>query len=260
MGQVHLDVVDGCGIISLDTPESLNAWSQEMQRQVAEGARGFDADPNVSGIVITGKGDRAFCAGQDLKEVAGFTEESVPGWLDGFADLYDALLSTSKPIVAALNGVAAGSGYQLALVCDIRVAHPGVKIGQPEVKSGIPSITGMYLTWQSLGHSKTTELMLSGRLMEAEEARELGLIAEICPQDEVLSRSMAIARELSEQPKLAFEMTKRHVHTMLKPGLDDAFHAALEIDKQAYGGGEPQNTADQFLSRTKDGAKAGRTA
>ena len=257
MGQIRLDVVEGCGVITLDNPEALNAWSQEMQRQVAEGARKFDADPDVNAIVITGEGDRAFCAGQDLKEVAGFTVDSVPGWLDGFADLYDALLSTSKPIVAALNGVAAGSGYQLALVCDVRVAHAGVKIGQPEVKSGIPSITGMYLTWQSLGHSKTTELMLSGRLMQAEEARDLGLIAEVCPQGEVVSRSMSIARELAAQPKQAFEMTKRHVHTMLKPGLDAAFAAALEIDKQAYGDGEPQSTADQFLSRSNDAAKAG---
>lgn len=256
MGKVRLDVVGDCGVITLDNPEALNAWSQEMQRKVAEGARAFDADPKVKAIVITGEGDRAFCAGQDLNEVAGFTVDSVEGWLDGFADLYDALLSTSKPIVAALNGVAAGSGYQLALVCDLRVAHPGVKIGQPEVKSGIPSITGMYLTWQSLGHSKTTELMLTGRLMEAEEARELGLVAEVCPQDEVLSRSMTIGRELAAQPRLAFQMTKRHVHAMLKPGLDAAFEAALEIDKQAYGGGEPQSTADQFLARSKDGAKA----
>lgn len=251
MGQINLETVAGCGVVTLDNPDSLNAWSQQMQRDLASAVRIFDADPQVSSIVITGAGDRAFCSGQDLNELAGFTVDNVEHWLDGFAQVYDSILSASKPVVAALNGVAAGSGYQLALVCDLRVAHDGVRLGQPEVKSGIPSVTGLFLTWQSLGHAKTAELMLTGRLMEADEAHGLGLIAEICPRENVLTRAMARAGELAAQPAEAFKLTKQHLHTMLKPGLDAAFAAALEIDKAAYGGGEPQNTANQFLGRTQ---------
>ncbi|MFC7405772.1 enoyl-CoA hydratase/isomerase family protein [Georgenia alba] len=241
--------MNGCGVVTLDNPDALNAWTQAMQRTVAQTVRDLDANPDVRSIVITGAGDRAFCSGQDLNELTEFTSENVEDWLDGFAQVYDAVLGASTPVVAALNGVAAGSGYQLALVCDLRVAHDGVRIGQPEVKSGIPSITGMYLTWQSLGHAKTAELMLTGRLMDAAEAHRLGLIAEICAPERVLERAIERAGELASQPAHAFTMTKRYLHSMLRPGLQDAFAAALDIDKAAYSAGEPQDTAGRFLSQ-----------
>lgn len=252
MGKVDVEITYGCGVITLNNPKALNAWSQEMQHRVADLMQELDQDPEVKGIVLTGAGDRAFCSGQDLNELAEFTTGNVDDWLDSFYRVYNAVLSTSKPVVAALNGVTAGSGYQLSLVCDIRIAHPEVKFGQPEVKSGIPSITGMYLTWQSLGHSKTTELMLTGRLMEAEEAYRLGMIAEVHPKEEVLPRSIALVNELAELPQQAFQLTKRRVHATLLPGLDAAFAAALEVDKQAYGAGEPQKTAGRFLARSTE--------
>lgn len=260
MGQVDLEITDGCAVVTLNNPTALNAWSRSMQRRVGELMAELDADDDVKGIVLTGAGDRAFCSGQDLNELETFTTDHVEGWLDTFYHVYNAVLGTSKPVVAALNGVTAGSGYQLALLCDLRIAHSGVRIGQPEVNSGIPSITGMYLTWQSLGHSKTTELMLTGRLMSAEEAHQLGLIAEILPQDEVLTRSKQLVEELARLPKQAFRLTKQRVHATLLPGLKDAFDAALASDRKAYDDGEPQATAGAFLSRgqeTRDGRGSG---
>jgi len=256
MPDIHLTTVDQCAIVTLDNPQSLNAWNGRMQLAVADAVRAFDQDPDISAIVITGQGDRAFCSGQDLNELAGFAAGEVEAWLDRFRDVYDSILAASKPVVAALNGVAAGSGYQLALVCDLRVAHPGVRLGQPEVKSGIPSVTGMYLTWQSLGYSKTAELMLTGRLMAAEEAQHLGLLAEVCPQEQVLERSVELAKELAAQPRHAFQLTKARLRAMLKPGLDEAFEAALTIDTEAYEAGEPQATANQFLSRESGAGRA----
>lgn len=252
MATTDVNVTDGIGIITLNNPQALNAWTQEMQRDVAKSLNLLDADPEVKGIIITGAGDRAFCAGQDLKEVSSFSEDSVEEWLDTFYEVYDSVLSNSKPVIAALNGVTAGSGYQLALLCDLRIAHAGVRIGQPEVKSGIPSITGMYLTWQSLGHSKTAEMMLTGRLLDADEAHRAGLIAEVVSAEEVLPRSIALARELSELPTQAFALTKQRIRATLLPGLKEAFAAALDIDKQAYGDGEPQRTATEFVAKKAD--------
>lgn len=254
MATLDVTIDAGIGVITLNNPEALNAWTQAMQRDLATRIGEFDLDPEVEAVIITGAGDRAFCAGQDLKEVAAFTEDHVEEWLDTFLRVYDAVLSTSKPVIAALNGVTAGSGYQLALLCDLRIAHPGVRIGQPEVRSGIPSITGMYLTWQSLGHSKTAEMMLTGRLLDAQEAFDVGLIAELRPQEEVLSRGIELARELAALPKQAFSLTKQRIRATLMPGLEEAFAAALEADKRAYGDGEPQHTAGDFLA--KKGAKA----
>ncbi|KAA9394635.1 enoyl-CoA hydratase/isomerase family protein [Kocuria coralli] len=249
MPTLDVTIDNRIGIITLNNPAALNAWTQQMQRDMGVRLDELDADPEVDGIVITGAGDRAFCSGQDLNEVAGFTENHVEEWLENFRQVYDAVLSNSKPVIAALNGVTAGSGYQLALLCDLRIAHAGVRIGQPEVRSGIPSITGMYLTWQSLGYSKTAEMMLTGRLLDAREAADLGLIAEIRPQEEVLARSIELARELASLPKQAFALTKQRIRATLMPGLEDAFAAALEADKHAYGDGEPQRTAGSFVAK-----------
>lgn len=249
MPQLDISKNDGIAILTLNNPEAMNAWTQAMQRDMITQLDALDADPDVQAIVITGEGDRAFCAGQDLKEVAGFTPQDVEEWLDTFFRVYDAVLSNSKPVVAALNGVTAGSGYQLALLCDLRIAHEEVRIGQPEVKSGIPSITGMYLTWQSVGWSKTAQMMLTGELVTARQAEHLGLIAEIVPKDEVLARSMELARTLAALPRQAFALTKQRIRATLMPGLEDAFAAALHADKQAYGDGEPQRTADDFISK-----------
>ena len=248
MSDVLIEIADRIGCITLNRPSSLNAWTTQMQRTVADTVHGFAADPAVEGIVLTGAGDRAFCAGQDLHETAQFEADQVSGWLENFKSVYDAILSAPKPVVAALNGVAAGSGYQLALVCDLRVGHPGVRIGQPEVKSGIPSITGHFLTQYSLGHSRTADMMLSGRLLEADEAHRVGLIHDVVPADDVRSTAFAHARELASRPKLAFRLTKQRMRDLLWPGLLEAFEAGLEIDRQAWASGEPQQTAREFFA------------
>lgn len=251
MSQVLRELTGRVGVLTLNRPKALNAWDMSMQREVRTQLTSLAEDADVDAIVLTGAGD-AFCAGQDLNETAGFTTDQVDVWLDGFAELYDAVLSTPKPVVAALNGVAAGSGYQVALICDVRVAHPGVRIGQPEVSSGIPSITGMYLTWQSVGHSRTTELMLSGRMMDADEAERLGLIHHVVPAEDVLSKAIAVAEQLAAQPATALRLTKQRIRDVLWPGLADGFETAREVDRVAWGTGEPQATARDFFAERRD--------
>lgn len=249
---VVLSVRDDVGVVTLNRPESLNAWDMKMQGKVLESVSTLEANDEVSGLVITGAGDRAFCAGQDLHETAEFEAENVDAWLDNFAALYDEILGCTKPVVAALNGVAAGSGYQLALVCDVRVAHAGVRIGQPEVSSGIPSVTGLALTWLSLGHSRTTELMLSGRLMQAEEARRVGILHRIVPQEEVLTAALRTAQELAAQPRLAFRLTKQRIHDQIRPILQAAFETARTTDRQAWSSQEPQRVAAEFFEQRRN--------
>jgi len=256
MAAVDVRTEERTGIITINRPESLNAWTMAMQRRIADIVTAMGDDDGVDAVVITGAGERAFCAGQDLKESSAFTEADTGPWLDGFLQCYSAILGCPKPVVAAINGVAAGSGYQLAMVCDIRVAHPDVRIGQPEVSSGIPSVTGLYLTWQSLGHSRTVELMLSGRLMPADEAERVGVLHRVVPRAEVLPAAIAYARQLADQPRLAFRLTKQRVFDTLRPGLLDSFAAARETDRQAWAAGEPQRTGERFLRERGERAPA----
>jgi enoyl-CoA hydratase/carnithine racemase len=258
MGGTTVDPVetrtdDRIGLITLNRPESLNAWTMSMQRDVAATVTAMGEASDVDAVVITGAGDRAFCAGQDLAESRAFTEIDTATWLDGFVRCYSAILGCPKPVIAAINGVAAGSGYQLALVCDIRVAHPQVRIGQPEVSSGIPSIAGLYLTWESLGHSRTVELMLSGRLMFADEAERVGLVHRVVAPADVLPTAIEYGRTLAAQPTLAFRLTKQRVYDVLRPGLVESFAAAAETDRMAWAAGEPQKTAERFFRYRKAG-------
>lgn len=256
MSDVIINVRDRIGCITLNRPEALNAWTLQMREEVTQAVRSFGEDANIKAVVITGAGERAFCAGQDLNETAKFEAENVVPWLDSFKSLFDAILSAPKPVVAALNGVAAGSGYQLAMVCDYRVAHDGVRVGQPEVNSGIPSITGHFLTQYSLGHSRTADMMLSGRLLGAEEAYRVGLVHLLVAPEDVLQVALDRADDLAGRPKLAFQLTKQRIRDVLWPGLLEAFEAGIEIDRKAWASGEPQETARQFFAVRSSNAKA----
>ena len=129
-------------VITLNRPEVLNAWHKPMRDELNGLLRECDEDESVRAIVLTGAGNRAFCAGQDFKEAHSFGADDAAGWMYEWESLYGRIRSLSKPIVAALNGVAAGSAFQVALLTDLRVGHSGVRMGQPEINTGIASVTG----------------------------------------------------------------------------------------------------------------------
>ncbi|MCG5213634.1 enoyl-CoA hydratase/isomerase family protein [Streptosporangium sp. KLBMP 9127] len=243
--------IDGVAVLTLNRPESLNAWDMAMQDKVRRRFAEFGADERTRAVVITGAGDRAFCAGQDLAETAEFGPENVDTWLDNFRSLYRAILEIDKPVVAALNGVAAGSGYQLSMLCDVRVAHPGVRMGQTEVSSGIPSVTGMYLTMRALGTSRTLELMLSGRLMDIDELRQVGLVHHVVAEGDVLDTAVKVGAQLGEQPSVAVALTKQRYRDLITPGLWEAFEAARAIDQKAWASGQPQQVMREFFTARK---------
>lgn len=246
--EILLERDDDVAVLTLNRPAALNAWTMSMQRTVREQMSALAADDTVAGVVVTGAGERAFCAGQDLNETAEFDPNGVDAWLANFRALYETVLGVDKPVVAAVNGVAAGSGYQFTLLCDVRVVHPGVRMGQPEVTSGIPSITGMYLTERAVGSSRMRELMLTGRLMEVDELRAVGLVHHVVPQDRVRDEAVAVARRIAAQPSVAVALTKQRYRETVLPGLREAFDAAGRIDRQAWASGQPQQVMRAFFA------------
>jgi enoyl-CoA hydratase/carnithine racemase len=252
-GQVRSELMDGVLVVTLDNQAALNAWTIQMQRDVVATMDRAAGDDAVTAVVFTGAGDRAFCAGQHLAETSRMTGSDVDGWLAGLRAAYAAVLGSDKPTVAAINGVAAGSGYQLALLFDLRVAHATARIGQPEVNSGIPSITGAYLTRQMTGHGVTADLMLSGRLLSGTEAHAAGLVQQLVEPDQVVATAIERAADLAAKPGVAFRLTKRSLRATLEPGLWAAFDAAAEIDREAWDTGQPQAVMDRFLDRSQTG-------
>lgn len=240
-------VIEDVGIIKLNRPERLNAWNEEMRNSVSAALNKYDVDDRICAVVLTGSGDRGFCAGQDFQESKGFDQNRAERWVEEFRKLYGIMRSLSKPFVAALNGVAAGSGFQAALLADIRVAHSDVKMGQPEINSGIASITGPWIMKEMLGLSRTTELTLTGRLMSADECHMIGLIHKIVPKDQVLKESVKIAKEIGAKSPTALRVIKKHFYEMTQEGFEKAFDAAVKHHRETFASGEPQVKMTKFL-------------
>ncbi|AKJ67835.1 enoyl-CoA hydratase [Pandoraea thiooxydans] len=238
-------------VVTLNRPAKLNAWTTPMRNQIIAALELFDGDANVSAIIMTGAGDRAFSAGQDLAEAHDFDGARAVAWVKEWERYYDVLRGLSKPLVMALNGTAAGSAFQVALLGDIRVGHPGVRMGQPEINSGIASTTGPWIMNAMLGMSRTIELTLTGRLMEADECHRIGLIHHLVPAEQVFDKALEVAQSLAAKPPVAMRLDKQRFREMTEAGFRDCIEAGMRIQREAYDSGEPARMMEAFFQQRR---------
>lgn len=246
---VTVDITDRLAVVRLNRPSAMNAINADLRslltRTLGELDRGSDADA----IVLTGAGDRAFCAGQDLDESATMDTRTLADWLNRQHAMYQAVRDVDKPIVAAINGTAVGAGFQIALMCDLRVAHATLRMGQPEVKAGLASIVGSYLLSLQVGHSLNQQLSLTGELITGERASNLGLVNDLVAPEQVLLRAMERARALASLPGTALRATKRRFREKTQPSFDEACSAGIRYQLECYSSGEPTRVMQAFLAR-----------
>ncbi|MGF6774091.1 enoyl-CoA hydratase/carnithine racemase [Paraburkholderia sp. GAS199] len=236
-------------VITLNRPDKLNAWTTPMRDAIIEALERFDSDDNVAAVIMTGAGDRAFSAGQDLSEAHDFDGERAVAWVKEWQRYYAVLRGLKKPLVMALNGTAAGSAFQVALLGDIRVGHPAVRMGQPEINAGIASTTGPWIMNSMLGMSRTIELTLTGRLMDAEECKQIGLIHHLVPQDKVFEKALEIATDLANKPPVAMRLDKQRFREMTEEGFQSCIEAGIRIQREAYDSGEPARMMEEFFRK-----------
>lgn len=239
-------------LITLNRPEKLNAWHLPMRYELRQAFLDANADSSVGAVILTGSGDRAFSAGQDLEETMKFmggAEGGVQGseWIDTWRDFYTVMRGMEKPMIAALNGVAAGSAFQVTLLCDIRIGHAGVQMGQPEINSGIPSIMGPWLMSERIGLSRTVELALTGRMMDGPECHRIGIMQYLVARDQVMPKALEIARHLAGKPSVAMKLNKKRFREVTQPAFDSSYHAAKRYSGEAYASGEPQRYTAKFF-------------
>ncbi|EKF43142.1 enoyl-CoA hydratase/isomerase family protein [Nitratireductor indicus] len=237
--------------ITLNRPQVLNAWNAAMREELIDALTEAEDNDAVRAVILTGAGDRAFGAGQDLNETKTFDADRAEVWIGEWEKLYVRFRTLSKPIIAALNGVAAGSAFQVALLCDLRIGHAGVRMGQPEINSGIPSTTGPWIMREMLGMARTIDLTLTGRLMNADEAERIGLINRLVPQDKVAEEATKLALELASKPPVAMRLDRQRFREMTEAGLQDALSAGIRIQREAYATGEPARMMEAFLAKRR---------
>jgi enoyl-CoA hydratase/carnithine racemase len=239
---------DAVAIITLDRPGMLNAWHRPMREALMAAIASCEADATVRALVLTGAGE-AFSAGQDLHETMEFDPDRAAEWIVEWERLYDLIRSLSKPLIAALNGVAAGSAFQVALLCDFRIGHAGVRMGQPEIDSGIASTTGPWIMREMIGIARTIDLTLTGRMMDAEECRAIGLINRLVARERVLDEALALARELAAKPPVAMRLNKQRFREVTEPGFRDCLEAGMRIQRESFATGEPARMMEEFFAK-----------
>ena len=238
-------------LLILNRPQAMNAITQAMAAGIADTLIALDNDPAVKGIVLTGAGERAFCAGLDLEEGRNTRVEDVEASFGKVCNIYKQILLTDKPVIAAINGVATGGGFQMSLVSDLRVAHEGVRLGQPEINAGIPSVMGSYWISMHLPWSLNQELSMTGRLMDAAEAKHYGILNRLVAREEVVATACELAEHLATKTPVAWARTKKRFREVALQGFEEAFRAGVLGQQAAYAAGEPQAIMNAFLAKKK---------
>ncbi|MBM3570998.1 MAG: enoyl-CoA hydratase/isomerase family protein [Alphaproteobacteria bacterium] len=245
------ETVGAVRVLTLTRPERLNAIDMGARRQIVELLKSAGKDDAIRAVVLTGAGDRAFCAGQDLNESAALKPKDGPAWMATWRAYFAALSSFNKPLVAAINGVAAGGGFETALLCHVRLAQPAARLIMAEVDIGLPAIVGGFLLQAHLGVSRATEITLTGRTIHAEEARHMGLLSDIVPAADLRARAIEFGRALAAKPPNAMRLNLERFNALLRPGLAEAARASVRFQSEAVATGEPQKVMAEFLARRR---------
>lgn len=196
-------VEEGICTITVNRPDKLNALNQETINELREAVNAAEEDEAVKGIILTGAGQKAFVAGADIAEFADFTPSQAKKMAENGHRTFDTIEHCYKPVVAAVNGFALGGGCEMAMSCHIRLASTNAKFGQPEINLGvIPGYGGTQRLVRLVGFSKATELLLTGDMIGAEEAKALGIVSQVVPQEELMGKCREMLLKIANKSPL----------------------------------------------------------
>jgi enoyl-CoA hydratase len=229
------------GLLTLNRPKALNALNDVLMDELGEALAKFDADEGVGAIVLTGS-DKAFAAGADIGAMKGW------GYMDVYKSEYitrnwERMRSVRKPVIAAVAGYALGGGCELAMMCDILIAADTAKFGQPEIKLGvIPGAGGTQRLPRAAGKAKAMDLILTGRMMDAQEAERAGLVSRVVAADKLLDEALGVAAQIAEFSLPSVMMAKEAINRAYEAPLAEGmlferrlFHALFATEDQKEG-------------------------
>lgn len=224
---VNYEKRNGVAWLTLNRPDKLNAFTKQLNKEMEKALKEASRDSEVRAIAITGAG-RAFCSGQDLADV---DDQMDHGDVlrNHYNPMMKALSKCEKPVIAAVNGVAAGAGFSLALACDFRIASEKASFLQAFIHVGlVPDSGNLYFLPRLIGHAKALELAVLGEKISAEEARNLGLVTKVAPVDTFLEEVSQFAERLANMPTKAIGLIKKNLHASWNVSYDEF----LELDAQ----------------------------
>jgi len=239
-------------IVTIDRPERMNALDRPTLKEGAKLIKEVHYDREIRVVIVTGAGDKAFCAGADLKERENMTMSEVRQYIRAIRDTFTDIENLPMPVICAINGVALGGGLELALACDIRIASPNATLGLTEVTLGIiPGGGGTQRLPRLVGRGQAKEMLLLGLRLTAEEALNVGLINHIAPEGKLMEVALEMAEKIVNNPPIAVQQAKIAINR----GLEVDLVHGLEIESEAYEVCIPTKDRLEALSAFKEKRK-----
>ena len=229
---VELQIEGGIATITLNRPKALNALNLAMVGELGQAMRQFRDDPTVRVVIITGAGDKAFAAGADITEFTEMTPVDAWTFTQQMQRVYLEIEQLPKPVIAAVNGYALGGGCELMMACDIAYASDRAKIGQPEINLGIiPGAGGTQRLARLIGKQRAKELVMTGDMISAQEAWNLGMLNKVVPSDTLMAEVRKLAEKLVAKGAVALKAAKEAI----EEGCDIGLERGLGIEGKLFG-------------------------
>ena len=242
-------------LVTLNRPQALNALNSTVFRELNVAFDGFDADPEVGCVVITGS-EKAFAAGADIREMQPKTYPAT--YVEDMFAAWDRVADRRKPMVAAVSGFALGGGCELAMMCDIILAAENAKFGQPEIKLGVmPGAGGTQRLIRQVGKAKAMEMCLTGRMMDAAEAERANLVARVVPAADLLDDALRTAETIASMSLPIAMMTKESVNRAYETTLQEGIRFERRVFHAMFATADQKEGMSAFLDKRKPSFKNG---
>lgn len=248
---LQFTVRDQVATLTMNNPAKRNAMDMALREQLADAVRKVRRDPDIRAVVLTGAGGH-FCSGGDLRNIASAGLDNA-GWRQRLLNLHEwlrELLTLDRPVIAAVDGAAAGAGFSLALAADFILATPRARFCMSFLKVGlVPDVGAFYTLPRVVGVQRAKELMLSARDVEADEALRLGLVMELHPPEQLMARAQALAASFTGASPVAVSLIKRTLEQAAGGGLNELLHAEANAQALATGTEQHRQAVQRFLDK-----------
>lgn len=248
---LQFTVRDQVATLTMNNPAKRNAMDVALREQLADAVRKVRRDPDIRAVVLTGAGGH-FCSGGDLRNIASAGLDNT-GWRQRLLNLHEwlrELLTLDRPVIAAVDGAAAGAGFSLALAADFILATPRARFCMSFLKVGlVPDVGAFYTLPRVVGVQRAKELMLSARDVEADEALRLGLVMELHPPEQLMARAQALAASFTGASPVAVSLIKRTLEQAAGGGLNELLHAEANAQALATGTEQHRQAVQRFLDK-----------
>jgi len=242
---------DNIAVITLNRPQVLNAMNKQLWLDLRQALHEAEEDESIRVVVLTGQG-RAFSTGADLKDSKGRTLKAYRDYLVHLQEISREIIRFPKPTIAAVNGYALGSGYELALACDIRIAAETAKLGSPEARVS-SSITGgaFRLVQDLVGPGKARELLFTCEYIDGREAERIGLVNKAVPPEQLMEETMAMAKKITENSPFSISLIKKGLKMACEVSLEALMDYEIEACLATVSAPERQDKLEEFAERKK---------